>query len=80
MTSENKMRNAPVIPYRSFRNLKFNPSPEVPWLKNMHGEITATIEEAYKGTARVFEVNREKIRIQLKPGAYDGLVIRLAGK
>ena len=48
--------------------------------QDMHGEITATIEEAHKGTARVFEVNREKIRIQLKPGAYDGLVIRLAGK
>jgi len=42
--------------------------------------MSITLEEAYQGTAKVVEINNEKIRIKLKPGTYEGLSIRLAGK
>lgn len=43
-------------------------------------EMTITLEEAFNGSARVVTLNDQKIRITLKPGAYEGLTIRLAGK
>jgi curved DNA-binding protein len=49
-------------------------------VRDMRGSIAITLEDAFHGTAKIFEVNREKIRIQLKPGAYEGLEIKLAGK
>lgn len=48
--------------------------------QDIHGELAITLDEAFQGTAKVFEVSKEKIRIQLKPGAYDGLTLRLSGK
>lgn len=48
--------------------------------RDIRGSISVSLEEAFHGAAKVFEVNGEKIRIQLKPGAYDGLEIKLAGK
>ena len=39
-----------------------------------------TSEEAYHGAAKIIEVDGQKIRIKLKPGTYDGLMIRLSGK
>lgn len=48
--------------------------------KDIRGSISVSLEDAFRGAAKVFEVNGEKIRIQLKPGAYDGLEIKLAGK
>src|SRR6218665_90642 len=48
--------------------------------RDIRGGITISLEDAFHGAAKVFEVNGQKIRIQLKPGAYDGLEIKLAGK
>ena len=48
--------------------------------QDQHGEMSISLEEAYHGTAKVIEINNEKIRIKLKPGTYEGLSIRLAGK
>lgn len=48
--------------------------------RDIRGSIAISLEDAFHGNAKVFEVNGEKIRIQLKPGAYDGLEIKLAGK
>ena len=48
--------------------------------QDIRGSLSITLEEAYSGTAKVFQVNNENIRIQLKPGAYDGQIIRLNGK
>ena len=48
--------------------------------QDQHGEMSITLEEAYQGTSKVVEINNEKIRIKLKPGTYEGLSIRLAGK
>lgn len=48
--------------------------------QDQQGEMSITLEEAYHGAAKVVEINNEKIRIKLKPGTYEGLSIRLAGK
>jgi curved DNA-binding protein len=47
---------------------------------DLHSTISITSEEAYHGVAKLLELNNQKIRIRLKPGTYDGLVIRLPGK
>lgn len=43
-------------------------------------ETTITLEEAFHGTSRLLQLEAQKLRIKLKPGTYDGLVIKLAGK
>jgi curved DNA-binding protein len=43
-------------------------------------ETTITLEEAFHGTTRLLQLNTQKLRIKLKPGTYDGLVIKLGGK
>lgn len=48
--------------------------------QDYNAEMTIGLEEAYQGTARVVTLNEQKIRITLKPGAYNGLTIKLAGK
>ncbi len=47
---------------------------------DLRAELSITIEEAYHGTSKVFELNNNNTRIKLKPGVYDGLMIRLPGK
>ena len=36
--------------------------------------------EAYQGNSRTFELKGQKLRIQIKPGAYDGQKLRIKGK
>jgi curved DNA-binding protein len=48
--------------------------------RNVQAEITISLEDAYHGVAQIIEVGGQKIRIKLKPGTYEGLVIKLAGK
>ncbi len=48
--------------------------------QDYQSEMTIGMDEAYQGTARVVTLNEQKIRITLKPGAYSGLTIKLAGK
>ncbi len=43
-------------------------------------DIDITLEEAYSGTTRQFEVDGEKLQIRLKPGSYEGQQIRIKGK
>jgi len=47
---------------------------------DLHAELTISPEEAWQGAAKVFALNGNNIRIRLKPGSYDGLLIRLPGK
>jgi len=47
---------------------------------NVQAEMAITLEEAYQGAAKVFDLDNHPIRIRLKPGTYDGLLIRLPGK
>lgn len=43
-------------------------------------DIHITLEEAYAGTSRQFVVENEKLRINLKPGSYNGQQLRINGK
>jgi curved DNA-binding protein len=43
-------------------------------------ELTITLEEAYAGTERILDVEKEKLRIKLKPGTADAQTIKLKGK
>lgn len=42
--------------------------------------VTITLEEAYTGTARLLEVNGEKLQMKFKPGTADGQNLRIKGK
>jgi curved DNA-binding protein len=48
--------------------------------QDYHSEMSIGMDEAYQGTVRLITLNEQKIRITLKPGAYSGLTIKLAGK
>ncbi len=48
--------------------------------RDLQAEISIPLAEAYHGVAKILDVDGQKIRIQLKPGTYEGLVIRLPGK
>lgn len=48
--------------------------------QDYYSEMSITLEEAYQGTSRVVTLHDQKTRITLKPGAYSGLTIKLAGK
>jgi curved DNA-binding protein len=43
-------------------------------------EMEITLEEAALGTERILKLPTEKLKIATKPGAYDGLQLRIKGK
>lgn len=47
---------------------------------DLTGEIPITLEEAYHGTERMVDLGGEKIKVKVKPGAYEGLTLRAKGK
>lgn len=47
---------------------------------DMRMDISITLEEAFHGTVRQFEVLGEKLQIRLKPGTYNGQQLRIKGK
>jgi curved DNA-binding protein len=61
--------------YGSFAGADFDFPPG-----DLTGEISISLEEAYHGTERIVDVGAEKIRLKIKPGAYDGLTLRAKGK
>lgn len=48
--------------------------------QDLQAQTSITLEESFHGTSRIFELNNQKLRISLKPGSYDNLTIKLAGK
>jgi curved DNA-binding protein len=48
--------------------------------RDVEAELTFTLDEAYHGAHKTFEWRGEKLRIRIKPGAYDGQKLRLKGK
>ncbi len=44
-----------------------------------NAQFTISLEEAYQGASKEFELNGKKIRIKLKPGTKDEQVIKLRG-
>ncbi|MBW8887805.1 MAG: J domain-containing protein [Fibrobacteres bacterium] len=43
-------------------------------------DVEITLEEAYTGAKKVFEINGKKLKLAFKPGIADGRVIRMEGK
>ena len=43
-------------------------------------EIEISLREAYAGTSRILHVDGQKLRVTIKPGAYDGQELRIRGK
>lgn len=44
------------------------------------GDVTISLEEAYHGTERIIDTGTEKMKMKIKPGAYEGLQLKLKGK
>jgi curved DNA-binding protein len=47
---------------------------------DVSGEVSIGLMEAYNGTERVLELDGQKIKLKIKPGAYTGLQLRAKGK
>lgn len=43
-------------------------------------DVEISLEEAYAGAKKIFEINDKKLKLAFKPGIADGKVIRLEGK
>jgi curved DNA-binding protein len=48
--------------------------------RDLHAEMTLDFDEVYHGASRIIDLGDKKLRIKIKPGAYEGQVIRLKGK
>jgi curved DNA-binding protein len=48
--------------------------------RDYHQVVSISLEEAYRGTSRVLEVNGARLEAKIPPGSKTGLRIRLAGK
>lgn len=48
--------------------------------QDYRAEANITLEEAYHGTNRLFELNGQKLRIKIKPGIADGQLLKIKGK
>ncbi|MFZ5978544.1 MAG: DnaJ C-terminal domain-containing protein [Bacteroidota bacterium] len=47
---------------------------------DLTGEVTISLQEAYTGTERLISTGTEKIKLNIKPGAYEGLQLKAKGK
>lgn len=47
---------------------------------DLAGAVSISLLEAFLGTVRIIDLGNEKIRVNIKPGAYDGLKLRIKGK
>jgi len=48
--------------------------------KDLRSELTISLSEAYHGTSRLLNINGQRIKINIKPGAYNGQELRIKGK
>ncbi len=48
--------------------------------RDVQAELPITLEDAYHGASKTFEFQGQKLRIRIKPGAYDGQKLALRGK
>ncbi len=48
--------------------------------RDLHAEMTLGFDEVLHGATRLIDLGDKKLRIKIKPGAYEGQVIRLKGK
>ncbi|HNP23294.1 MAG TPA: J domain-containing protein [Panacibacter sp.] len=47
---------------------------------DLESEVTLTLEEAYNGATIMLQLENEKLRVNTRPGAYDGQQLRIKGK
>lgn len=47
---------------------------------DLAGEVPISLEEAYHGTERIINADGQRIKVKIKPGAYDGLKLKVKGK
>lgn len=48
--------------------------------KDLEANLPLTWDEAFNGVEKVLQAKKERIKIKIKPGAYDGQKIRIKGK
>ncbi|MBZ0202229.1 MAG: J domain-containing protein [Ignavibacteria bacterium] len=48
--------------------------------ENMQAELPVTLEEAFKGAEKIFEINGQTIKLRVKKGVTDGQKLSLPGK
>jgi curved DNA-binding protein len=48
--------------------------------QDTQAELPVTLEEAYNGVEKIFEINGQTIKLKLKKGVADGQVLKLSGK
>lgn len=47
---------------------------------DLSAEMSITLEDAYKGSEKIFDLNGQSIKLKIKPGITDGQVLKLSGK
>ncbi len=48
--------------------------------EDLSGKLSISLLEAYQGTERIVDLGGEKIKVNIKPGAYNGLKLKVKGK
>ncbi len=48
--------------------------------QDLEAELEVTLDEAYIGVSKVFKINGQSIKLNIKPGIADGQVLKLPGK
>jgi len=48
--------------------------------QDIHAELSVSLEEAFKGSEKIFEINGQKIKLKIRKGIRDGQVLKLTGK
>jgi curved DNA-binding protein len=48
--------------------------------QDLQAQMEISLHEAYHGTSRILNVDGKKLRVNTKPGSYDGLELRIKGK
>ncbi len=48
--------------------------------EDLSGELSITLDDAYHGAEKLFDLNGQSIKLKIKPGISDGQVLKLTGK
>lgn len=48
--------------------------------EDYNAQMSITLEDAYKGAEKIFDLNGQSIKLKVKPGISDGQILKLSGK
>lgn len=48
--------------------------------EDMNAEMSITLEDAYLGAEKIFDLNGQSIKLRIKPGISNGQILKLSGK